>query len=77
MSKYKYTFAKWYILNSSEEVFVIIKGQNTVPWTDVIIDLNNEEIFKTHYEKDLQKANQKEFSIEKVINRRGVRLFVK
>ena len=40
-------------------VFVITKVKNTAPWTYVISDLNDEEIFGTFYEKVLQKANQK------------------
>ena len=36
-----------------------------VPWTYVISDLNNEEIIRSFYEKELQKANQKESRIEK------------
>ena len=46
-------------------------------WTYVINDLNGEEIFRTFYEKELQKTNQKEFRLEKVINRKGNRLFMK
>ena len=53
--------------NWSEEVFVIKKVKNTVPWTYVINDLNDEEINGTFYEKELQKTNQEEFRIEKVI----------
>ena len=71
ISKYKNIFAKGYILNWSEEVFVIKKVKNTVPWTYVINDLNGEEIIGTFYEKELQKPNQEEFRIEKVIKRKG------
>ena len=39
-SKYKNIFAKGYTPNWSEEVFVIRKIKNTVPWTYVIHDLN-------------------------------------
>ena len=67
ISKYKSIFAKGYIPNWSEEVFVIKKVKNTVPWTYVINDLNGEEITGTFYEKELQKTNQEEFRIEKVI----------
>ena len=67
ISKYKNIFAKGYTPNWSEEVFVIKKVKNTVPWTYVINDLNGEEIIGTFYEKELQKTNQKEFRIEKVI----------
>ena len=44
ISKYKNIFAKRYMPNWSEEVFVISKIKNTVPWTYVINDLNGEEI---------------------------------
>ena len=43
ISKYKNIFAKAYIPNWSEGVYVIKKVQNTVPWTYVISDLNGEE----------------------------------
>ena len=77
ISKYKNIFAKGYMPNWSEEVFVIKKVKNTVPWTYVINDLNGEEIIGTFYEKELQKTNQKEFRIEKVIKRKGDKLYVK
>ena len=48
--------------------FLITKVENTVPWTYVINDLNGEEIIGICYEKELQKTNQKEFRVEKVIN---------
>ena len=37
--KYKNIFAKGYVPNWSEEVFVITKVKNTVPWTYVISNL--------------------------------------
>ena len=52
ISKYKNIFAKGYIPNWSEEVFIISKIKNTVPWTYVIYDLNDEEIIGTFYEKE-------------------------
>ena len=61
ISKYKNIFAKGYTPNWSEEIFVIKKVKNTVPWTYVINDLNGEKIMATFYEKELQKANQEEF----------------
>ena len=42
ISKYKNIFAKGYTPNWSEEVFVIKKVKNTVPWTYVINYLNGE-----------------------------------
>ena len=77
ISKYKSIFAKGYMPNWSEEVFVIKKVKNTVPWTYVINDLNGEEITGTFYEKELQKTSQEEFRIEKVIRRKGDKLYVK
>ena len=76
-SKYQNIFAKRYTPNWSEEVFVIKKVKNSVPWTYVINDLNSDEIIGTFHEKELQKTNQQEFSIEKVIKKKGNRLYVK
>ena len=77
ISKYKNIFAKGHTTNRSEEVFVVSKIKNTVPWTYIINDLNGEEITGIFYEKELQKTNQKEFRIEKVIRRKGDKLYVK
>ena len=77
ISKYKNIFAKGYAPNWSEEIFVVKKIKNTVPWTYVINDLNGQEIVGSFYEKELQKTNQKEFRIEKVIRRKGNKLYVK
>ena len=77
ISKYKNIFAKGYMPNWSEEVFVVKKVKNTAPWTYVINDLNGEEITGKFYEKELQKANQEEFRIKKVIRRKGDKLYVK
>ena len=77
ISKNKNIFVKGYTPNWSEEVFVISKIKNTVPWTYVINDLNGEEIIGTFYEKELQKTNQKEFRIEKVIKSKVDKLYVK
>ena len=76
-SKYKNIFPKGYMPNWLEEVFDISKIKNTVPWTYVINDLNGEEIVGTFYEKELQKTNQKEFRIEKVLKKKGDKLYVK
>ena len=56
---------------------MIKKVKNIAPWTYVINDLNGEEIIGTFYEKELQKANQQEFRIEKVIKKKGDKLYVK
>ena len=77
ISKYKNIFAKGYLPNCSEEVFVINKVQNSVPWTYLINDLNGGEIKGSFYEKELQKTDQKEFRIEKVIKKKGDKSYVK
>ena len=77
ISKHKNTFAKGYVPNSFEEVSVIKKVKNTVPWTYVVSDLNGEEIVGTLYKKELRKTNQKEFRVEKVIKRKGDKLYIK
>ena len=77
ISKYKNIFAKGYTPNWSEEVFVINKIKNTVPWTYAISDLNGEEITESFYEKELQKTSQEKFRIERVLKRKGGKLYVK
>ena len=61
ISKYKNIFAKGYTPNWSEKVFVIKKIKNIV----------------TFYEKELQKIDQQEFRIEKVIRKISDKLYVK
>ena len=77
MSKYKNIFAKGYAPNWSEEVFVIKEIKNAVPWTYVINDLNGEKIIGTFHENELQKTNQQEFRIERVMNRKGDKSYIK
>ena len=77
ISKYKNNFAKGYTPNWFEEAFVMKKIKNIVSWTYVIDDLNGEEITGTFYEKELKKIDQQEFRIEKVIKKKGDKLYVK
>ena len=77
ISKYKNIFAKGYVPNWSEEVFIVNEIRNTVPWTYTISDLNGEKVIGTFYERELQKTNQKDFRIEKVLKRKGDKLYVK
>ena len=77
ISKYENIFAKGYVQNWSEEVFVIKKLRNIVPWTSVVSDLKGKEIVGTFYEKQFQNSIQKEFRVEKVIKRKGDKLYVK
>ena len=55
ISKYKSIFAKGYVLNWSEEVFVIKKVNNTVLRTYVISYFNVEEIVGGFYKKNCKK----------------------
>ena len=77
ISKYKNIFAKRYMPNWSEQIFIIKEIKNTVPWTYVINYLNGEEIIGTYYENELQKTNQKESRIEIVLKKKDDKLYVK
>ena len=77
ISKYKNSFAKGYTQNWSEEVFVVSKIKTTFLWTYTISDQNGELIAGSFYEQELQKTNQKKFRIEKVLKRKGDKLYVK
>ena len=77
ISNCKNVFVKGYTPNWSEEIFVVKKIKNAVPWIYVISDVNGEEIVGSFSEKELQKTNQKEFRMEKVIKRKGNKLYVK
>ena len=55
ISKFKNVFPKGYTPNWSEEIFVVKKIKDTVPWTYIISDLDGEEIVGSYYEKELKK----------------------
>ena len=56
---------------------MIKEVKNTDPWTNAINDFNGKEIIGIFYEKELQKINEQEFSIEKVIKKKGDKLYIK
>ena len=58
-SKCKDIFTKGYAPNQSEEVFVVNKIKNRVPWTYIVSDLNGEKIIGNFYRKELQKNQSK------------------
>ena len=66
---HKNIFAKGYTQNWSK-VFVISKLKNTVLWTYNSSDLSGKLIDGAFYEIELQKTNQEEFRIEKVIKKK-------
>ena len=43
----------------------------------MVSDLNGEPITRRFYEKELQKSSQEKFRIEKVLKRKGDKLYVK
>ena len=45
-------------------------------WKYFISDPNSEEIVWTFCEKELQKTNQKEFRVDKVVKRKATKLYV-
>ena len=65
ISKYKNIFARSYVPNWSEEVFVIKKNKNTVVWTYVISDLKGEEIVVTFTKKNCKKQTKKSLELKK------------
>ena len=70
ISKYKRkVFDKGYTPNWTEEIFVIYKVLPTKPITFGIVDLMGEKIKGSFYEKELQKAKQETFRIEKIVRR--------
>ena len=56
---------------------MIKKVKNTVSRTYVINDLKGKQIVRRFYKEELQKTNQKEFRIKKIIKRKGDDLHVK
>ena len=70
-------FPKGYVLNWYEKVFVITKVKNNLLWAYVISDLKGKEVYGIFYKKKLQKPNQREFRVEKVIKRKSDKLYVK
>ena len=71
------TFLQKVILQIGLKKSLLLKSYKTVPWTYVINDLNGGEIVGTFYKTESQKTNQKEFRIEKVIKKKGDKLYVK
>ena len=65
ISKYKNIFAKGYTQNWSEEVFVIKKVKNTVPWTYIITDLNGEKLLEHFMKKNYKKRIKKNSELQK------------
>ena len=68
------------ILKIGQKKFLSLKIRKikiTVPWTYINSDLNGEGLTGTFYEKELQKTSQEKSRTEKVIKRKGGKLYVK
>ena len=65
ISKYKNIFGKGYTPNWSEEVFVVSKIKNTVPWTHVISDLNGEKLLELFMKKNCRRLIKKNLGYKK------------
>ena len=74
ISKYRNTFAKGYAPNFSEEIFVVKKVKK---YCTLDLCSSTYVVIGNFYEKEPQKTNQKEFRIEKVVKRKGNKLYVK
>ena len=71
------TFLLKDILQIGQKKFLLLIKLKTVTWIYAISDLNGEEITGSFYEKELQKTSQEKFKIEKVLKRKGDKLYVK
>ena len=71
------TFLLKDMLQIGQKKFLLLVKLKTIPWTYVVSDLNSGKIIESFYEKELQKASQEEFRIEKVLKRKGDKLCVK
>ena len=70
LSKYKRrVFDKGYTPNWTEQVFVVDEVNLTKPVTYNVVDLLGEKVEGSFNEKELQKAKQQTFRIEKVVKR--------
>ena len=56
------------ILQIGQKTFLLEKIKNTLPWIEVV---------GTFYKKEIQKATQEKFRIEKVIQKKENKLYVK
>ena len=70
ISKKRKDFAKGYLPNFTEEVFIVVKVLKTEPQTYIIKDLNGEEIKGTFYNEELSRYDSELYEIEKVLKRK-------
>ena len=56
---------------------MIKKVKKIAQWTYVVSDLKGKKNVGTFHKKEIQKTNQREFRVEKVIKEKGDKLHVK
>ena len=64
ISKYKNTFAKGCVPNWSEEIFVIKKIKNTVPWTFSLVILNAKKWLEHFTKKNCKREIKKSLEMK-------------
>ena len=72
---YEYQNARIFLLGQKK--LLLLNKLKILCCGHVISDLNGEEIVGTSYKKELKKANQIKFRIEKVIKKKGDKLYIK
>ena len=78
ISKYKHLFEKAYTPNWTTEIFTVKKRNPTHPITYLLVHIQGNLISGGFYEQELQKTFfPNDYLIERVIKRRGNKLFVK
>jgi len=58
ITRKKGTFEKGYTARWTEEVFTVLEVRYTDPITYKVVDYNNEDMKRSFYEQELQKATQ-------------------
>lgn len=78
ISKYREAFSKGYTPNWSNEIFRIVKVNNTNPITYLLEDQSGQEIKGAFYTEELQKTKHPDvYLVEKVVRRKGNQYLVK
>ena len=77
ISKYKTFLLKDTLQIGQKKFLLLVKLKILFLGLNVISDLNGEDITGRFYEKELQKTSQEKFTINKIIKRKGDKLYVK
>lgn len=78
ISKHREIFTRGYTPNWSNEIFTIVKVQNTNPVTYLLKDLDGEEIRGGFYAAELQRVKHPDvYMVDKILRRKGNKVYVK